>query len=81
MDVILRSVGLEPSKLDHRVKLHFIARLMPLVEPNTTSLSWALGVQENRISLVSFLLTQPLLVVVRQPRQRSSITISENRSA
>lgn len=34
MDVILRSVGLEPSKLDHRVKLHFIARLMPLVEPN-----------------------------------------------
>ena len=34
IDVILRSVGLEPSKLDHRVKLHFIARLMPLVEPN-----------------------------------------------
>jgi ATP-dependent Lon protease len=34
LDVILRSVGLEPSKLDHRVKLHFIARLMPLVEPN-----------------------------------------------
>jgi len=34
MDVILRSVGLEPSKLTHRVKLHFIARLLPLVEPN-----------------------------------------------
>ncbi|KSV61616.1 ATP-dependent Lon protease [Sinorhizobium sp. GL2] len=34
MDVVLRSVGLEPSKLSHRVKLHFIARLAPLVEPN-----------------------------------------------
>jgi ATP-dependent Lon protease len=34
MDIILRSVGLEPSKLSHRVKMHFIARLMPLVEPN-----------------------------------------------
>lgn len=34
LDIILRSVGLEPSKLSHRVKLHFIARLMPLVEPN-----------------------------------------------
>lgn len=34
MDVILRSVGLEPSKLSQRVKLHFVARLLPLVEPN-----------------------------------------------
>jgi ATP-dependent Lon protease len=34
LDVILRSVGLEPGKLSHRVKLHFIARLAPLVEPN-----------------------------------------------
>ena len=34
LDIILRSVGLEPSKLSHRVKLHFIARLMPRVEPN-----------------------------------------------
>ncbi|MBJ6127403.1 BREX system Lon protease-like protein BrxL [Microvirga splendida] len=34
MNVVLRSVGLEPSKLSHRVKLHFIARLAPLVEPN-----------------------------------------------
>ncbi|HKB39884.1 MAG TPA: BREX system Lon protease-like protein BrxL, partial [Gemmataceae bacterium] len=33
-DVILRSVGLEPSKLSERVKFHFIARLAPLVEPN-----------------------------------------------
>lgn len=34
LDVILRSVGLEPSKLSHRVKLHFIARLAPLTEAN-----------------------------------------------
>ncbi|TVR84537.1 MAG: BREX system Lon protease-like protein BrxL [Rhodospirillales bacterium] len=34
LDVILRSVGLEPSKLDKRRKLHFIARLAPLVEAN-----------------------------------------------
>jgi ATP-dependent Lon protease len=32
--VILRSVGLEPSKLSPRVQFHFIARLAPLVEAN-----------------------------------------------
>lgn len=34
LDVILRSVGLEPSKLNKRVKLHYVARLAALVEPN-----------------------------------------------
>ena len=34
LDVILRSVGLEPTRLSHRIKLHFIARLFSLVEPN-----------------------------------------------
>lgn len=34
MAVILRTVGLEPSKLSKRVSLHFIARLAALVEPN-----------------------------------------------
>jgi ATP-dependent Lon protease len=34
IDVVLRSVGLEPAKLTKRVKLHFVARLAPLVEPN-----------------------------------------------
>ena len=34
LNTILRSVGLEPTKLSHRVKLPFIARLLPLVEPN-----------------------------------------------
>jgi ATP-dependent Lon protease len=34
MDSILRSVGLEPSKLTKRVKFHFLLRLAPLVEAN-----------------------------------------------
>lgn len=34
LDIVLRSVGLEPSKLTPRVKMHFVARLLPLVEPN-----------------------------------------------
>ncbi len=34
LDAVLRSVGLEPSKLTPRRKLHYIARLAPLVEPN-----------------------------------------------
>lgn len=34
LDLILRAVGLEPAKLAKRVKLHFIARLAALVEPN-----------------------------------------------
>lgn len=34
LDIIMRSVGLEPSKLSQRVKFHFLARLAPLVEAN-----------------------------------------------
>lgn len=34
LDAILRSVGLEPSKISHRLKFHFVARLASLVEPN-----------------------------------------------
>src|SRR6516162_8772477 len=34
IDAVLRSVGLEPSKLTKRLKFHFIARLAPLVESN-----------------------------------------------
>lgn len=34
MSFILRSVGLEPARLTARVKMHFLARLLPLVEPN-----------------------------------------------
>ena len=34
LDIILRSVGLEPAKLTTRLKFHFITRLAALVEPN-----------------------------------------------
>lgn len=34
LDVILRSVGLEPEKLNKRQKFHFINRLAPLAEAN-----------------------------------------------
>jgi ATP-dependent Lon protease len=34
LDAIMRSVGLEPGKLTQRVRMHFIARLAALVEPN-----------------------------------------------
>lgn len=34
LDVVLRSVGLEPARLNPRQKLHIIARLAPLVEAN-----------------------------------------------
>lgn len=34
LDLILRSVGLEPSALNKRQKFHFIARMAPLVEAN-----------------------------------------------
>lgn len=38
LDVILRSVGLEPTRLTFRLKLHFIARLLTLAEPNLNSI-------------------------------------------
>jgi ATP-dependent Lon protease len=34
LDVVLRSLGLEPSKLTKRLKFHFVARLAALVEAN-----------------------------------------------
>jgi ATP-dependent Lon protease len=34
LDVLLRAVGLEPSAISHRVKMHFLLRLAPLVEQN-----------------------------------------------
>lgn len=34
LEVILRTVGLEPDKLTERQRFHYVARLAPLVEPN-----------------------------------------------
>jgi len=54
MDVVLRSVGLEPSKLTKRLKFHFIARLAPLVEANFNFIELGpRGVPENPTSSAS----------------------------
>ena len=34
VDALLRTIGLEPSKMDLRTKLHFLCRLFPFVESN-----------------------------------------------
>jgi ATP-dependent Lon protease len=34
LDVIMRSIGLEPKKMTFRLKLHYLARLFCFVEPN-----------------------------------------------
>ena len=34
MDVLLRSVGMEPANIEHRTKWHLIARMIPFVENN-----------------------------------------------
>ena len=34
MTLMLRSVGLEPTKMSNRLKFHFLSRLIPLVEAN-----------------------------------------------
>ena len=34
LDAVIRSIGLEPSKLDFRLKLHYLARMFSFVEAN-----------------------------------------------
>ena len=34
LDILIRSIGLEPTKLSQRLKFHFLARLFPFVESN-----------------------------------------------
>jgi len=34
IDIILRSIGMEPTQFEHPVKMHLIARLIPLIENN-----------------------------------------------
>ena len=37
LDVLIRSIGMEPSNLDYRVKWHILARMIPFVENNHNS--------------------------------------------
>ncbi|RRJ96046.1 BREX system Lon protease-like protein BrxL [Opitutaceae bacterium TAV4] len=34
LDIILRSIGLEPARMEQRLKFHFLVRLFPFVEAN-----------------------------------------------
>lgn len=34
LDALMRTIGLEPTQMSHRLKLHYIARLIPFVEQN-----------------------------------------------
>jgi ATP-dependent Lon protease len=34
IDILLRSVGMEPTQLEEKVKWHLLARMIPLVENN-----------------------------------------------
>ena len=43
IDLLIRSIGMEPSHFDRRLKLLFLVRLLPLCEPTTTSSNSAHG--------------------------------------
>ncbi len=55
LDIILRSVGLEPSKLSTRLKFHFISRLSCLAEPNYNFIELGHAERANPISSASSL--------------------------
>jgi Putative ATP-dependent Lon protease/Phospholipase D-like domain at C-terminus of MIT len=57
LEIILRTVGLEPTKLNDRQKLHYIARLAPLVEPNFNFIDMSI---EQIVNSSQYDLFQPL---------------------
>lgn len=57
IDVILRSIGMEPTQLDYEVKWHMLLRIVPLIENNFNPVSLDHVVQANLISIRRYLLT------------------------
>ncbi len=49
IDILLRSVGMEPTQLEEKVKWHLLARMIPLVENNYNLCE--LG-QEGQVNLI-----------------------------
>lgn len=80
MDAVLRSVGLEPSKLTKRLKFHFIARLVPLVEAKFNFVELGRAVQENPTSSASSRPTRPWSAAARRPSRSFSTTTLATRS-
>ena len=79
INVVLRSVGLNPEILDNppkeiadkfpsglRLKLHFLARLIPLVQNNFNYIELGQEVQGSLIFIRSFHLIQHYFQVVKQ---------------
>ena len=75
MDVVMRSVGLEPAKLSRRLKFHLLARLAPLVEPNFNFIELGPRGTGKSYFYSEFSPYATLVSAVRHPRPRSSTTM------
>jgi ATP-dependent Lon protease len=82
MDVVLRSIGLEPAKFSKRLKLHFLARLIPFVEanynfielgPRGTGKSYAFSEFSPYVTLVSGGQTSTSVLFYNNQRRRVGI--------
>ena len=74
LDLVLRSVGLEPSKITHRQKLHTIVRLAPLAEQNFNFIELGPRGTGKSYFLANFPLTPLLSAVVKRQKLLSSTT-------
>lgn len=70
LDVLIRSFGLEPSKMTRRLKFHYLARLFPLVEANYNYIE--LGPRGNGKSY-SFSEFSPYSTLLGAPTSASSL--------
>lgn len=70
LDVLVRSFGLEPSKMSRRLKFHYLARLFPLVEANYNYIE--LGPRGNGKSY-SFSEFSPYSTLLGAPTSASSL--------
>jgi len=70
LDVLIRSFGLEPSKMTQRLKFHYLARLFPLVEANYNYIE--LGPRGNGKSY-SFSEFSPYSTLLGAPTSASSL--------
>jgi ATP-dependent Lon protease len=70
IDVLIRSFGLEPSKMPRRLKFHYLARLFPLVEANYNYIE--LGPRGNGKSY-SFSEFSPYSTLLGAPTSASSL--------
>lgn len=80
MDVLLRSIGMEPDELTYREKWLLITRMIPLVENNFNLCELGPRSTGSPICTRKYLRTVSLFPVVRQPLQICSTTWAEKLS-